>query len=83
MDSHDTPMFFLMGVCGILLAVSVIGCVGSIKAEVSKQNYLKDNQCLLVSTEETGKRRYCGKACTRPELKKEYSCSNGTTVVIE
>lgn len=83
MASHDTPMIFLMGICGILLAVSVVGCVATIKEGIALSNYLKDNQCSLVSTEETGKRRYCGKACTRPELRKEYSCSNGTTVVIE
>ena len=64
MDSNDTPLVILMGICGILLAFSVVGFVASMKVAVDKANYLKDNQCLLVSTEGTGKRRYCGKENT-------------------
>lgn len=68
---------------GFLLVVSVAGFIVSGVAAIDKQAALEADQCKLTSSLKTGKSVYCGKACLRPELRKEYQCKSGIKVVIE
>ena len=79
----DPVMGILCAFCGFLLVFAVAGCVGSVMASIEKQRALEADQCELIASTKTGKSIYCGKACFRPELRKEYQCKSGIKVVIE
>lgn len=64
------------------IALLVAGIGGAIYSGKKKSDFLKGNSCQLLSKEETGNRKYCGKACTRAEIKEIYSCSFGEHVII-
>lgn len=69
---------FATAVCAFLIAL--MGCGLYVAAQERK--WLQENSCVLQSETDTGKRVYCGKACFRPEKRKEYRCSFGQHIII-
>lgn len=79
MSDYLKPMMLAM----LAIAVSLGVLARCSYVEFTKeQAYQKLHRCQFVSKVETENRRYCGKACTRPEVKETYQCDNGPLVYL-
>lgn len=84
------PLFwYLAGVAGFVLGCLFLltGCEDRTanrevwpKVEVDPLKYY---HCRLVKWEETGKKKYCGKACWKTEVKRTYACDDGMRETVD
>lgn len=71
----EDPVTNIIGVlCLVGILFCLLGLGMSIKHHHEQQVDLRVRHCSLVKEEKTGKRVYCGKACSRDELKYTYTC---------
>ena len=67
----------------VLLTLIPFACVQGIQEQKRVQEEMQADNCKLALQEKTGKVIYCGKACWRDEVRKEFTCKSGTKVIIE
>lgn len=65
----------------MILGLGLIAFFGGM-AEKQEAEALEEQGCALKSKEPTGRRVYCGKACTRDEIRTVYACNVGEMVVV-
>ncbi len=80
-QARDNAIFG--GFIVLCIAFLMLIIIGAAKGHQQQLDALKADNCLLRSESKTGRNIYCGKACFRPEMRKEYACSSGIKVVIE
>jgi hypothetical protein len=71
----------------IWLVIIILGG-GIMMATITRPDDVKfvsdsDNKCELVSKVETGKRLYCGKACTTPEYRHVFKCPGRADMTVD
>lgn len=83
MWEDSKPLFFALLFCGVMVVFCIIGLISSIVYSYDKHQILKVNECKLVESVKTGNKKYCGKACFRPEYKVTYMCRDTTRTFLE
>lgn len=74
--------YSLMGISLVVLLLIPFACTMQHKEHQRLQAEMQADQCKLQSEAKTGKRVYCGKACWRDEIRKEFSCNSGVKVIV-
>ena len=69
-------------VAGLVISLGSLATC-TVKQHEEEQAYQKQHNCKFESKVETANKRYCGKACYRPEIKETYQCDNGPLVYLK
>lgn len=80
----NRPPIWVLLIFAMLLTGFILFCILIIPTAVPKsQSEMRmERGCSLTSEEYTGKKKYCGKACWRKEIRAEYLCRDNGEILV-
>lgn len=82
MTSKQLRIFNIVATTILIAGIGTVMVLYSKDQKILEEQLQRDN-CKLSLVQPTGKKVYCGKACWRDEMRKEFTCDTGTRVFFE